>query len=69
MAAAASWPWLLQELLAGLPQAQAFPNLLVGSETADDAAVYRLTGELEPAATTQLLIHAATLRTSNGRTR
>jgi len=25
-------PVVLQELLAGLPQAQAFPNLLVGSE-------------------------------------
>jgi len=45
-------PAVLQELLAGLPQAQAFPNLLVGSETADDAAVYRLTDELALVATT-----------------
>ncbi len=45
-------PAVLQELLAGLPQAQAFPNLLVGSETADDAAVYRLSDELALVATT-----------------
>ncbi len=45
-------PAVLQELLAGLPQAGAFPNLLVGSETADDAAVYRLTDELALVATT-----------------
>ncbi len=45
-------PAVLQELLAGLPQAQAFPNLLVGSETADDAAVYRLTDDLALVATT-----------------
>jgi len=45
-------PAVLQELLAGLPQVQAFPNLLVGSETADDAAVYRLTDDLALVATT-----------------
>lgn len=45
-------PAVLQELLAGLPQAQAFPNLLVGSETADDAAVFRLTDDLALVATT-----------------
>ena len=45
-------PAVLQELLAGMPQAQVFPNLLVGSETADDAAVYRLTDELALVATT-----------------
>ena len=45
-------PAVLQELLVGLPQAQAFPNLLVGSETADDAAVYRLTDDLALVATT-----------------
>ncbi len=45
-------PAVLQELLAGLPQAQAFPNLLVGSETADDAAVCRLTDDLALVATT-----------------
>ena len=45
-------PAVLQDLLARMPQAQAFPNLLVGSETADDAAVYRLTDELALVATT-----------------
>lgn len=45
-------PAVLQELLAGMPQAQLFPNLLVGSETADDAAVYRLSDELALVATT-----------------
>ena len=45
-------PAVLQELLAGVPQVQAFPNLLVGSETADDAAVYRLTDSLALVATT-----------------
>jgi len=43
---------VLRDLLSGLPQAQAFPNLLVGSETADDAAVYRLSDELALVATT-----------------
>lgn len=43
---------MLRDLLSGLPQAQAFPNLLVGSETADDAAVYRLSDELALVATT-----------------
>ncbi len=45
-------PAVLQELLANMPAAAAFPNLLVGSETADDAAVYRLTDELALVATT-----------------
>ncbi len=45
-------PSVLRELLAGLPAGQAFPNLLVGSETADDAAVYRLSDELAVVATT-----------------
>lgn len=45
-------PALLQELLAGMPQAGAFANLLVGTETGDDAAVYRLTDELALVATT-----------------
>ena len=43
---------VLRDLLAGLPQAQAFPDLLVGSETADDDAVYRLTDDLALVATT-----------------
>ncbi len=45
-------PSVLRQLLAELPQTRAFPNLLVGAETADDAAVYRLTDELALVATT-----------------
>ena len=45
-------PAVLRELLSGLPQAAAFPNLLVGSETADDAAVYRLSDDLALVVTT-----------------
>ncbi|MFZ1992114.1 MAG: selenide, water dikinase SelD [Alphaproteobacteria bacterium] len=38
-------PSVLQELLANQPQvAAAFPNLLVGTETSDDAAVWQLEG-------------------------
>jgi len=36
----------LAEVIRGLPQAAADPNLLVGLDTSDDAGVYRLTGEL-----------------------
>lgn len=35
-------PAMLRELLAGMPAAQAFPQLLVGTETGDDAAVYQI---------------------------
>ena len=35
-------PAVLQQILARMPAAGPFPNLLVGTETADDAAVYRL---------------------------
>jgi len=35
-------PSVLRELLANQPAAQAFPNLLVGNETGDDAAVWKL---------------------------
>lgn len=35
-------PNVLQELLAGHPQAKAFAPLLVGAETSDDAAVWKL---------------------------
>ncbi|AYF02919.1 selenide, water dikinase SelD [Paracoccus yeei] len=35
-------PSVLRELLAGQPVAQAFPQLLVGTETSDDAAVYQV---------------------------
>jgi selenide,water dikinase len=45
-------PAVLRELLSGMPAAQAFPNLLVGIETGDDAAVYRLNDEQAVVATT-----------------
>ncbi len=35
-------PSVLRELLAGQPVAAAFPQLLVGTETSDDAAVYQV---------------------------
>ena len=35
-------PALLQELLAGAPAMASFPQLLVGTETADDAAVWQI---------------------------
>ena len=35
-------PGVLREMLAGVPAFGAFPNLLVGPETSDDAAVWRL---------------------------
>lgn len=43
---------MLKELLAGLPSGSVFPNLLVGVETGDDAAVYRLNDEQAVVATT-----------------
>jgi selenide,water dikinase len=35
-------PNLLQDMLAGLPGTLPFPDLMVGAQTSDDAAVYRL---------------------------
>ena len=45
-------PAVLRALLAASPAAAAFPNLLVGSETADDAAVWRINDETALVATT-----------------
>src|SRR6266704_2055618 len=45
-------PAVLHELLGGMPAARAFPDLLVGIETGDDAAVYRLNDEQAVVATT-----------------
>ena len=45
-------PALLQELLGAVPLATGFANLLVGTETGDDAAVYRLNDEQALVATT-----------------
>ena len=49
-------PAVLRELLAGMPAVQAFPNLLVGIETGDDAAVYRLNDEQAVVATTDFFM-------------
>ena len=43
---------MLAELLAKTPLAQAYPQLLVGTESSDDAAVYRLNDEQALVATT-----------------
>lgn len=45
-------PSVLQQILARMPAAGPFPNLLVGTETADDAAVYRLNDDQAIVATT-----------------
>ncbi len=45
-------PAVLGNLLASVPAGAAFPNLLVGTETGDDAAVYRLNDSQALIATT-----------------
>ena len=45
-------PAVLHEILARMPQVGPFPDLLVGTETADDAAVYRLNDDQAIVATT-----------------
>jgi len=49
-------PKVLREILAGMPQAAAFPSLLVGAETSDDAAVWRLNAEQALVATTDFFM-------------
>jgi len=49
-------PGVLSELLAKMPMGQAYPNLLVGTETSDDAAVYRLNAEQALIATTDFFM-------------
>ena len=49
-------PGVLHELLAGMPKMQAFPNLLVGTETGDDAAVYRISETQAVIATTDFFM-------------
>ena len=49
-------PAVLSEMLSALPAAQAFPQLLVGTETADDAAVYQLNDEQALVATTDFFM-------------
>lgn len=49
-------PSVLQELLAGAPQAGPFERLLVGTETGDDAAVWDLDGDTCIIATTDFFM-------------
>ena len=49
-------PSVLRELLAGMPAMQAFPDLLVGTETGDDAAVYRISDSQAVIATTDFFM-------------
>jgi len=49
-------PAALRDILAHMPAAQAFPNLLVGLETSDDAAVWRLNDEQALVATTDFFM-------------
>ncbi|WP_112873065.1 selenide, water dikinase SelD [Paracoccus endophyticus] len=49
-------PAVLRELLADQPMTQAFPQLLVGTETSDDAAVWQVSDELAVIATTDFFM-------------
>lgn len=49
-------PDVLRRILAGTPQAAAFPQLLVGNETSDDAAVWRLNARQALVATTDFFM-------------
>ena len=49
-------PKMLHELLSGMPAMAAFPDLLVGIETGDDAAVYRISDEIAVVATTDFFM-------------
>jgi len=49
-------PGVLADLLRDAPSARAFERLLVGTETADDAAVYELNGEQAIVATTDFFM-------------
>jgi selenide,water dikinase len=49
-------PSVLSQILSGLPQAGMFPDLLVGLESSDDAAVYRLNDTQAIIATTDFFM-------------
>ena len=49
-------PAVLQEILAKTPVAAAFPDLLVGTETSDDAAVWKLSDDQAIVATTDFFM-------------
>jgi len=49
-------PGVLSDLLASMPAAQPYANLLVGNETGDDAAVYKLNDQQALVATTDFFM-------------
>jgi selenide,water dikinase len=49
-------PAVLREILAGMPLAGTFPDLMVGTETSDDAAVWRLSERQALVATTDFFM-------------
>jgi selenide,water dikinase len=49
-------PAVLQDILKGVPQAAPFANLIVGTETSDDAAVWRLNDSQALVATTDFFM-------------
>lgn len=49
-------PGVLQEILSTMPQAASFANLMVGAETSDDAAVWRLNDHQALVATTDFFM-------------
>jgi selenide,water dikinase len=49
-------PGVLAELLKGSPSTRSYVDLLVGTDTSDDAAVYRLNGEMAVVATTDFFM-------------
>lgn len=49
-------PDVLSKLMSNMPKGQEFPNLLVGNETADDAAVFRLNDDQALIATTDFFM-------------
>ena len=60
-------PKVLQEILAKTPAAAVFPDLLVGTETSDDAAVWRLNDDQAIVATTDFFMPVVDDPTDFGR--
>jgi hypothetical protein len=58
-------PAVLRELLAEQPAAAPFADLLVGTETGDDAAVWRLDDETGIVATTDFFMPRSTIRSTS----
>ena len=49
-------PAVLRDILAGMPASAPFASLMVGTETSDDAAVWRLNGDQALVATTDFFM-------------